>query len=319
MSVLLPKNIDVNKLKYSEVKVLKSGAKSVYMNYDGAKLMIQTPILTLPYGVNDSSQFVKEGDDKVKKDEEKKYDLTLSFKGITENPKVKQFHDKLKDMEQKVIEDAFANRLLWFKNNFNNNKDVVSNMFTPMVKHDKDKATGEIANKYPPTFRVKVPYSAKEDKFEFDAYDMDNNDVEFADIVNNLKGGKAQLIIQLNGIWFSGGMFGCSWKIVSGKFQQTNTAKVTFIVDSDVDKDDEEEDDDDISVDEDALKKPPAQVEKTVEKPSVQVEKPVEEEEEDEEEEEEDEEEEEEEEDRPPTPPPEPVKPVKKAVKKAAK
>lgn len=312
MSVILPKSIDVNKLKYSEVKILKSGAKSVYVNYDGSKLMLQTPILSLPYGVNDSSQFIKDDDKKEKKDEEKKYDLTLSFKGVNENPKIKQFHDKLKEMEQKVIEDAFANRLLWFKNNYNNNKDVVSNMFTPMVKHDKDKATGEIANKYPPTFRVKVPYNARDDKFEFDAYDMDNNDVEFADILNNLKGGKAQLIIQLNGIWFSGGMFGCSWKVVSGKFQQSNTTKVTFIVDSDVEKDDEEnEEEDDISIDEDVLKK---QIVSTADDSRV------EEEEEDEGEEEEDEEEEEEEEEeRAPTPPPEPVKPVKKAVKKTAK
>jgi ribosomal protein S17E len=297
MSVLLAKNIDVNKLKYSEVKILKSGAKSVYVNYDGSKLMLQTPILNLPYGVNDSSQFIKDEDKKDKKDEEKKYDITLSFKGQDENPKIKQFHDKLKDMEQKVIEDAYNNRLLWFKNNYNNNKDVVSNMFTPMVKHDKDKVTGEIANKYPPTFRVKAPYNAKDDKFEFDCYDMDNNEVEFANILNNLKGGKAQLIIQLNGIWFSGGMFGCSWKIVSGKFQQSNATKVTFIVDSDVENEEEDEEEDDISVDEDVVKK-------------SKEEKPVEEEEEDVDEEEDVEEE------RPPTP--EPVKPVvKKAVKKA--
>jgi len=256
MSVILAKNIDVNKLKYSEVKILKSGAKSVYVNYDGSKLMLQTPVLSLPYGVNDSSQFLKDEEKKDKKDEEKKYDLTLSFKGLAENPKIKQFHDKLKDMEQKVIEDAFANRLLWFKNNFNNNKDVVSNMFTPIVKHDKDKATGEIANKYPPTFRVKVPYNARDDKFEFDAYDMDNNEVEFMNVLNNLKGGKAQLIIQLNGIWFSGGMFGCSWKIVSGKFQHSNTTKVTFVVDSDGgDDESEDEEDDDISIDQEVVKK----------------------------------------------------------------
>lgn len=331
MSVLLPKNIDVSKLKYSEVKVLKSGAKSVYVNHDGAKLLVQTPVLNIPYGINDNSKFIK---DDEKKDDDKKYDLVLSFKGIAENPKIKLFHDKLKQLEEKIIEDAFANRQLWFKNNFNNNKDVVSTMFTPMVKLDKDKNTGEIANKYPPTFKVKIPYNTKENKFEFDAYDMDNNDVEFADILNNLKGGKAQLIIQLNGIWFAGGMFGCSWKIVSGKFQQSNSSKITFVVDSDVENNDDEEDDDDISVDEDVIKKvtpvtpvtsvtqAPQAPAKKEEKKAVVVED-VEEEEEDHEEpepeEEEDTDEAEEEEERPPTPPPEPPKPVKKAVKKTAK
>jgi len=292
------------------MKVLKSGAKSVYVNYEGSKLLLQTPVMSLPYGVNDNSKFKDDNGD------EKKYDLTLSFRGMEENPKLKVFHDKMKALEDKIVEDAFANRQPWFKNNFNNNKDVILTKFTPMVKLDKDKETGEITNKYPPTFKVKLPYDAKNDKFEFDAYDMDTNELDFAKIVANMKGGKAQLIIQLNGIWFSGGMFGCSWKVVSGKFQQSNMSKVVFLEDSDVEKADEEDDDDDISVDEEVIKKPHHQA------PDEDNNK-VEEEEEDandeaDEADEADGVEEEEEEERPPTPPP--AKPVvKKAVKKATK
>jgi hypothetical protein len=234
---------------------MKSGAKSVYINYNGNKVNLQTPVLNIPYGINDNMQFIKK--DENRKDEERKYDITVSFKGMDENPKIKQFHDKMKELEQKIIDDAFDNRLAWFKNNFSGNKDVVSNMFTPIVKHDKDKQTGEYANKYPPTFKAKIPYNSLENKFEFDCYDMDNNEINFNDILTNLKGGKAQFIIQLNGIWFSAGMFGCSWKIVSSKFQQINTSKLTFVADSDDELnngvgDDEE---DDISVDNDVIVK----------------------------------------------------------------
>lgn len=251
MSVLLPKNIDVKKIKYSEVKVMKSGAKSVYMNYDGSKVLLQTPVLNLPYGTNDNSKFI----DKNDKGDGKKYDITLSFKGMQDNVKIQTFYDKMRELEEKIVDDAFTNRQLWFKNNYNNNKDVVSTMFTPMIKMDKDKETGEIANKYPPTFKVKLPYNTLEDKFEFDTYDMENNELDFSDIMNNLKGGKAQLIIQLNGIWFAGGMFGCSWKVVSGKFQQSNMSKVVFLEDSDVDKSDDEDDEvDSISADLDHVK-----------------------------------------------------------------
>jgi hypothetical protein len=253
MNVLLPKNFNVDKVKYSELKVMKSGAKSIYINYNGAKVNIQTPILSIPYGVNDNMQFIKK--DEGRKDEERKYDITLSFKGMDENPKIKVFHDKMKELEQKVIDDAFANRLVWFKNNFSGNKDVVSNMFTPIVKHDKDKITGEYANKYPPTLKAKIPYNSLENKFDFDCYDMDNNETNFHDILANLKGGKAQFIIQLSGIWFSAGMFGCSWKIVSAKFQQLNTSKLTFVVDSDDELNNVDEDDDDISVDNDVIAK----------------------------------------------------------------
>ena len=253
MNVLLAKNFNVDKLKYSELKVMKSGAKSIYINYNGAKVNLQTPILNIPYGVNDNMQFIKK--DESRKEEERKYDITLSFKGMDENPKIKLFHDKMKELENKVIDDAFANRLVWFKNNFSGNKDVVSNMFTPIVKHDKDKVTGEYANKYPPTFKAKIPFNSLENKFDFDCYDMDNNETSFHDLLANLKGGKAQFIIQLSGIWFSAGMFGCSWKIVSGKFQQLNTSKLTFVVDSDDEINNEDDDEDDISVDNDIIAK----------------------------------------------------------------
>ena len=255
MNVLLAKNFNVDKLKYSELKVMKSGAKSVYINYNGNKVNLQTPVLNIPYGINDNMQFIKK--DENRKDEERKYDITVSFKGMDENPKIKQFHDKMKELEQKIIDDAFANRLAWFKNNFSGNKDVISNMFTPIVKHDKDKQTGEYANKYPPTFKAKIPFNSLENKFEFDCYDMDNNEINFNDILTNLKGGKAQFIIQLNGIWFSAGMFGCSWKIVSSKFQQINTSKLTFVADSDDEMNNgvDEDDEDDISVDNDVIAK----------------------------------------------------------------
>jgi hypothetical protein len=345
MNVLLAKNFDVENLKYSELKVMKSGAKSVYINYKGNKVNLQTPILNIPYGVNDNMQFIKK--DENRKDEERKYDVTVSFKGMDENPKIKQFHDKMKELENKIIDDAFANRLVWFKNNYSGNKEVVSNMFTPIVKHDKDKLTGEYANKYPPTFKAKIPYNSLENKFEFDCYDMDNNETNFNDILANLKGGRAQFIIQLSGIWFSAGMFGCSWKIVSAKFQQINTSKITFVADSDDDNANDEEDEDDISVDTDVIAKisqKPADKKTVVEKvaptPAKTVHKPIpQEEEDDEEEDEEDEDDEvddkvlgnveeeaeddEDEEDDEPEPPPvkveEPVKPEAKAKKAVVK
>ena len=153
MNVLLPKNFNVDKIKYSELKIMKSGAKSVYLNYSGSKINIQIPVMNIPYGVNDNQKFIK--DDPKRKDEAPKYDITVSFKGLDENPKMKIFHDKMKELEQKIIDDAFANRLAWFKNNYNNNKDTVSTMFSRIVRHDKDKETGEVANKYPATFKAK--------------------------------------------------------------------------------------------------------------------------------------------------------------------
>jgi len=328
MNVLLPKQFNVDKIKYSEMKIMKSGAKSIYVNYQGYKINIQTPVLNIPYGVNDNMQFIK--DDPKRKDETQKYDITVSFKGIDENQKIKVFHDKLIELENKILEDAFANRVAWFKNNFDGNKGTVSNMFSRIIRRDKDKETGMFADKYPPTFKAKIPYDSSEDKFDFDSYDMDNNEIDFKDYVSNLKGGKAQFIIQLTGIWFSAGMFGCSWKIVSAKFQKVNSSKITFVKDSDDDNVDDDEDDDDIEVDTEiiskSVQKPQVATDAaaasatTVSKTPVVSSKEEEEEEEEEQEEEEEEDDEEEEEDTQvpePEPEPEPVKPaVKKVVNK---
>ena len=319
MNVLLPKQFNVDKIKYSEMKVMKSGAKSVYLNYQGSKINIQTPVLSIPYGVNDNTQFIK--DDPKRKDEARKYDITASFKGKDENPKLQAFHDKLIELEQKICEDASKNSVAWFKKNFDGNKGAIENMFSPIVRRDKDKETGMFADKYPPNFKAKLPYDSVEDKFEFDAYDMDNNEIDFKDYVANLKGGKAQFIIQLNGLWFSAGMFGCSWKIISAKFQKINTSKITFVKDSDEEnaEDDDDEDDEDIDIDTEVISKVIATVVPEKDNKKIQQVVPTLVEEEEEEEEEEDEKEEKEEDDddeEEPEPEPEP-EPVKKAVKKA--
>ncbi len=254
MNVLLPKQFNVDKIKYSEMKIMKSGAKSVYLNYQGSKINIQTPVLSIPYGVNDNTQFIK--DDPKRKDEARKYDITASFKGMDENPKLQALHNKFIELEQKICEDASKNSVAWFKKNFEGNKGAIENMFSPIVRRDKDKETGMFADKYPPNFKAKLPYDSVEDKFEFDAYDMDNNEIDFKDYVANLKGGKAQFIIQLNGLWFSAGMFGCSWKIISAKFQKINTSKITFVKDSDEENaEDDDEDDEDIDIDTEVISK----------------------------------------------------------------
>lgn len=243
----LPKNIDVNKIRYSEVRALASGAKTVYVNYGAEKLTIQTPVLSCPYGIGEpfeAKEAAKNGT--AIPDKDKKYDLTVSFRDMDTNTKVQVFHDKLKEIEQKIIDDAFANRLAWFKDDFDGNKTFVSKLFNPIVKIDKDPNTGKPVGKYPPTFKAKLPYDNKNNVFSFDAFDMDNEELDFASVMTKLKGSKTQLIVQLTGIWFAGGKYGCSWKVVSAKFQLHQNSKITFLQDSDAENIENDEDDDDL-------------------------------------------------------------------------
>ena len=140
---ILPKNINTANFKYSEVKTLTSGAKSVYINYGTGKLRIQTPVMYLPYGVNEGGFEDKNAKIDPRKGEkkDKKYDLTLSFKGHDENPKIESFLAKLKEIESKVIDVAFENRQPWFKDDYDGQKIIVNKMFSPIIKVDKDKNT----------------------------------------------------------------------------------------------------------------------------------------------------------------------------------
>jgi len=247
---ILPKNVDVSKLKYSDIRTLASGSKSIYVNYGTQKLRIQTPVMYMPYGIGEGYEDKTIKNPEVKKNIDKKYDLTISFKGFDENVKIETFLNKMKEIESEIIDKAFENREPWFKDDYDGNKAFVSRMFSPMIKVDKDPKTGKVVGKYPPTFRAKVPYDGANDKFNFDAFDMDSNDIDFTTIISKLKGGRTQLIIELTGIWMAGGKFGCTWKVISGKFQLSQNNKPKFIEDSDTEKvdDEQEEQEDEIEV-----------------------------------------------------------------------
>jgi hypothetical protein len=178
---------------------------------------------------------------------DKKYDITLSYKGYEENEKINSFLTKMKELEQKIIDDAYQYREPWFKDEDMDRK-IVEKFFSPIIKVDKDKNTGKVVGKYPPTIRFKLPYDNENDKFNFQSYNMNKEPIDLSEILTKLKGGKAQLIVEVNAIWFSGSKFGITFKVITGKFQRSITNDITFIDDSDTEKVNvEEEEEEDVS------------------------------------------------------------------------
>lgn len=253
-SPILAKNFDISKIRYSPLKS-NSISKSIYVNYGGDKCVIQFPAMHVPYGVSDSSLLNKD-----KKDASSKlpnYTMNVSFKGMDNSVAVKNVFEKLQEIENKIKKDVYENRVAWLKDRYDDMENVVSRLFSSNIQLDKDKETKKVLNRYPPTFRAKLPSVSEIDEdgvvqttFKFDTTDMENNEVEFGSIINNLKGAKAQLIVQLMGLWFAGGKYGCTWKILSGRFQVARSVKYTYVEDSDeevtekkktIDESDEEE------------------------------------------------------------------------------
>lgn len=237
INVILTKEFKPDHITYSELKVLPNGiAKTVNIKYDDQRTVIQSPEMYIPYDVNEN----------VDEKGIKKYDLNLSFRGQETNPPLKRWFETVQAIENKIIDDAVANSLTWFKKKYTS-RDVVAALFSSSIRFDKDKETGEVLNRYPPTMKVRVPYDNKAGRFNFDAVNNDDEEVDFADIRSDLKSGKARLLLQLSGLWIAGGKFGCSWRVFQGKFTPVKKTRgaIAFRQESDDEGDDAKEDTDD--------------------------------------------------------------------------
>ncbi len=247
---LKPANFDIKKIKYGAPKTLDTGARIVGVYYGDGKLNIQLPWLRIPYGVG--TGYKKEGEEDKPID---RYDLNISFIGQDTNPKVKETVEIIESIQNKIINDAFDNRVTWLHNDYKGNKGFVEMLCSPTIKYDKDKATGQVTNKYPPTMKLKLPYDAKNDNFTFDAEDNEGNEIDFKTLMKKLKGAKVRPIIQMTGIWIAGGKYGCSWKIIRAQFEVSSQNKVAFADDSDDDTEKKESkvEEHDLDLEEDAL------------------------------------------------------------------
>jgi hypothetical protein len=245
--VMLCKEFDVSKLSISDLKTLDFGGKIAYLQYDGKPFYLQTPQCFLPYGLGSLIPKDAMGNPT---DEPAKYSLDLSFKGMDSRKTLQTFYKLFEDIDKFMIEKGLENKVAWFKNK-RASKEVVEALYKESIRHNIDRDTGERNDKYPPTFKAKLPFS-KYGTFNVEVYDSDKNKVTSeegkaldADGMNSavVKGSKAEAIIQPTSVWFAGGKFGISWKIVQLHVttESQKLEKYAFVPDSD-DEDDDEDD-----------------------------------------------------------------------------
>ena len=204
-SIVLPSDFDISKLKYGSVRTLDNGGKKVYVSYNGKPLVLQTPKMSAPFGLS-KLQFDPSADPK--------YSIEVSFKGRETKPSIQAFFDLLSSLDKKNLQEGFDNSQNFFKKRFNT-VDVVEALYTPSLRFAKDKATGEVTDKYPPTFRLNLPY--KDGQIKTDVYGTERQKVNVLDM--NLKGSNVVAIIQCTGLWIAGGKFGCSWRVLQMKVE----------------------------------------------------------------------------------------------------
>jgi len=201
-SIIFPKDFKTSSVTISPLKVMDSGAKLAYLNYDSSSFKMQLSSIPIPYGM---STFDKSGP--------VKYSVDLSLKGYdVEGSKMKILYDAFTSLDEYMIEMGVKNSKQWFKSELN--RDVVKAFYTPIVRFSKD-ADGNL-KPYPPT--VKIQLKQRDGKFDIFIVDEKKRpltDIPLEDIL--VKGAIITSIIQCAGVWFAGSKYGLSWKAVQIK------------------------------------------------------------------------------------------------------
>jgi len=196
--------------KYAKVKVNNSGGKSVgILNAaSNSVLNIQTPLM-LTWGVNENVD--------KKSGEVQSYSMALQFPSDEyKTPGISKFFAALQQLESKIKQDAIANSKEWFGKAMS--AEVIGAIFHPVLSYSKNPQTGEPDHTKNPTLRIKLPFYDGEWK-GIEIYDSNSNALfpnsdgkSPKDLI--VKGSDAALIITCGGLWFAGGSFGVTWRLV---------------------------------------------------------------------------------------------------------
>jgi hypothetical protein len=197
---------------YGKPSVNKKGGKSINILNSTTKkwLTLHTPMM-LTYGVMQ----------RVNDDGSTTYDMSLQFpRDEFANKDTQDLKAVMAEMEEKIIQDAFANSRDWFGKKYNS-IDVLRELWTPMLKYPKNKEDGSLDTTRAPTIKVKLPiYKNKDgsDDPKFDLFDMNSRSIypnESGDTPDLLvqKGSNVCCVVTCGGIWFASGKFGVTWKL----------------------------------------------------------------------------------------------------------
>lgn len=196
-SVVYSSDFSTSKVTISPPKVLESGAKQAYLNYNAGKLIMQTATsMSVPFGL---SVYDKSGP--------AEYSVEVSFRGADSNAEIKQFQEAMSTLDEFMIEQGVKNSRQWFKSDLK--REVVSAFYTPSVRFSKDKEGNP--QPYPPTMKLKL--RKQNGDFESKFYDTKGNPYRGVPVEDLLvKGVQVTALMECAGVWFAGSKFGLTWR-----------------------------------------------------------------------------------------------------------
>ena len=239
MSVIRSSEWNVSELEYMGKRNNDKGSSSVGLLSSRSKRMlyISTPEM-MTWGIGD---YV---DESGKSNE--RYTLSLAF-SQSPSAQEEEFLRKLKELENKLLDDAVKNSELWFGESMT--KEVLRHMYFPFLKYSKVKGTKKIDESKPPTLRAKVPYyngqwgdsfvifSSNKEKL----FPSETSELTPVDLIPKMS--KVACVLQFSGIWFGGKGWGLTIRATQAvvRPQQRNNINAICQIDLGAEAEEEEE------------------------------------------------------------------------------
>lgn len=200
MSLAIQRSSDftTSSVNFSKLRKNKNGGKAVYLNAgDNKKLYIQFPFMRSPYGL---SAFTDEGTGRTS------YSLDLSFD--PDNTEAMELHDKLKALDEIIVNTVAENSKEWLGKDFN--VEVLKQaLYKPMVRPGKEQ--------YPSTIKLKV-LTKPDGSFVPETYSIQKEQVSLDSVE---KGQKCMAIVDFNQIWFIDNKFGVTIRLQQVLLEQS--------------------------------------------------------------------------------------------------
>jgi len=199
MSVVTASTFSAANLKIDSTKkqLDSSPAAIVYLNYNGGRLRVQTPRLTVPFNAGD---FQGNG----------KFKVNLDLKNRTTDPKVKAYYDMLSAIDKAVVQQGVKSSANWLGLK-GVGEETINALYTKSVRVSKDK-NGKDRE---PIQSIAIKKNYKTGEFDTALYDKQNRKIEGKNPLEVLRrGAQVTCILDATSIWVAGGKFGISWKLV---------------------------------------------------------------------------------------------------------
>ena len=148
MPVIKATTLDLSKITFSDVKTDNHGRKMVFVNYDGGKIMVQTPKMYVPNGI----KRWRKKDATDNKDDS--FEMELSFSGEDKNPDISEFHNKMEQFDELVKKQIIAHSKEWLGKPKVSMELVENAFYSPTVRVPMDKEGNVL--EYPSRVRAKL-------------------------------------------------------------------------------------------------------------------------------------------------------------------